>query len=358
LPDDLHEEILSYLPAKTFFRLQPVCKSFHELSEKSDFLHSQSDLCKAVSGFFAKSHCSFEFFLHVDPCAGVPETFRNFLSKNNGFILGSADGLLFVVHDNRYPATRSIYVYNPARRTRCPLPVPSGLTWDGGIAVKFMNHGDKVTKDYQLVYVISEPMKTYVFFRCQVYDSVAKMWTMDKYLDFGKGAVDLNHPVVDDDTIFWLSYHEYVVAFDLRTECTQIIPWPETMAIDTDDDFGIGKWEGKSVCLFRYHASSGVFTLKLLERSGNGVIRWVTAHEISLDRMGFKEPVTVMSIMLCEGATTTLLLLFTDGGVYTYSIKDGELKKLTSERRYYPPLIPYSNTLRPCGEEEELFKTI
>ncbi|CAD5181097.1 unnamed protein product [Musa acuminata subsp. malaccensis] len=364
LPDNVHQVILSYLPAKTFFRLQSVCKSFHQLSEESHFLLSQSYLCKVVSGFFTKSYSSFDSFLHVDPCAGVPRTFGKFLSKNNGFILGSADGLVFVRHDNRRATTHSLFVYNPARRTRCHLPAPSDMCLEGGIAaVTFMNDGEKVMKDYKLVY-LSPTSEWNSFRRCQVYDSVAKMWTMDKHLDFGGAAIDLDHPVVYDETIFWVStprplvmINRYVVAFDLRTKCTQIIRPPERMNIDRSDTIGIGKWEGKSVCLIHYRKSSRVFALELLEKSGNGAIRWVTVHEASLDRMGFKERLTVSFTMLCEVATTTLLVFATLEDAYTYSIKDGEIKKLGPLRSWITSLIPYSNTLRPCGEEEELFET-
>ncbi|RWW11659.1 hypothetical protein GW17_00024716 [Ensete ventricosum] len=104
LPDDLHEEILSRLPAKTTLRLQPVYKSFQKLSEESHFLLSQSYLRKIIFGFFVKSYTTFDSFLLIDPCADVPRTFGKFLSENNGFILGSADGLVFVVHD-KYPSS-------------------------------------------------------------------------------------------------------------------------------------------------------------------------------------------------------------------------------------------------------------
>ncbi|CAL9106658.1 unnamed protein product [Musa acuminata var. zebrina] len=320
-----------------------------------------SYLCKPVSGFFVKSYTAFESFLPVDPYADVPRIFGKFLSKNNGFILGSTDSLVFVMHENYHAATRTLYVYNPARGTRCHLPAPSDMCPQGGIAVNFMNDGDKVTKDYKLVYLSSTWVR-HSLRRCQVYDSVAKMWTMDKRLDFGGGAIDLDHPVVYDEIIFWVSTPEtrrminrYVVAFDLRTECTQIIHLPERMNIDPSDTIGIGKWEGKSVCLIHYRTSSQVFALELLEKSGNGAIRWVTMDKISLDRMGFKEPLTVTFTMLCEVATTTLLVFATLEDAYTYSIKNGKIKKLGPLGLWFTSLILYSNTLRPCGEEEELF---
>ncbi|URD93693.1 hypothetical protein MUK42_00167 [Musa troglodytarum] len=129
--------------------------------------------------------------LLVDPFASVPRTFGKFLSKNNGFILGSIDGLVFIMHDNCRAATCSLYVYNPAHRM-CP---------GDGIAVNFMNDEDKVTKDYKLVY-LSSTSEWDSLHRCQVYDSMAKMWMMDKRLDFGGGAIDLDHPVVYNKTIF------------------------------------------------------------------------------------------------------------------------------------------------------------
>ncbi|URD92257.1 hypothetical protein MUK42_00164 [Musa troglodytarum] len=319
-----------------------------------------------ISGFFVKgSYTSFESFIHVDPHAGLPRSFGKFLSKNNGFILGSADGLVFVMHDKRWlinATARSLYVYNPARRTRCLLPAPSDMCRRDRIAVNFMSDEDKMTKDYKLVY-LSSTKDQHSLHRCQVYNSVAKMWTMDKRLDFGEGAIDLDHPVVHDETIFWASKREmgtmnkpYVVAFDLRTECTQIIRPPERMNIVPADIIGIGKWEGKSVCLIHYRKSSRVFALELLQKSRNGAIRWETVHEMSLARRGFEEPLIGISTMLCEVTTTTLLVFATYKDAYTYSIKDGEIKKLGQLLLLFPSLIPYSNTLRPCGQQEELFE--
>ncbi|CAL9110975.1 unnamed protein product [Musa textilis] len=227
-----------------------------------------------------------------------------------------------------------------------------------------MNDGDGVKKDYKLVYLSSTWVRNSLR-RCQVYDSVAKMWTMDKHLNFGGGAIDLDHPVVYDETIFWALVQEsrmmikpYVVAFDLRTECTQIIRPPERINIVASDIIGIGKWEGKSLCIIHYRASSPrVFTLELMEKSSNNGIRWVIAHEISLDRMGFKEPLNLMSTMPSEVATTTLLVFTTHEDIYTYSIKDGKFKKLGLLGLCLASLIPYSNTLRQCGQREELFET-
>ncbi|CAL9110918.1 unnamed protein product, partial [Musa textilis] len=117
LTDDVLQVILSYLPTKAFFRLQLVCKSFYELSKESRFLLSQSYHYKHVYEFFVKSNPAFMSLLLVDPFASVPRTFGKFLSKNNGFILGSIDGLVFIMHDNCRAATCSLYVYNPAHRT-------------------------------------------------------------------------------------------------------------------------------------------------------------------------------------------------------------------------------------------------
>ncbi|CAD5178878.1 unnamed protein product [Musa acuminata subsp. malaccensis] len=365
LPDDVLAEILSYLPAKTFFGLLSVCKTFHQLSSDSRFLLSQSYRSKAISGFFVKCYTTFRSFLLVDPCADVPRTSRQFLSKNNAFILGSAGGLVFVLHENNGSsnATRhSLYVFNPARRTRYQLPTPSGECSRGGIAVSFTNDGGRVTKDYKLVY-LSPTYEWSSLHHCRVYDSVANTWTMDKHLDFGGREIDMDHPVVCGETVFWASdlgsymkIDPYVVAFDMRTECTQIIALPKRRTIDSSDVIGIAKWEGKSLCLIHYRRFSQVFALWLLEKRSNGVLVWVKKHEISLTPMGFEEPLNVSSVTLSEVATTTLLVFTVYDEVHSYSMKDGEIKKLASLGFYYPSLIPYSSTLRPCGQQDELLK--
>ncbi|CAL9110973.1 unnamed protein product [Musa textilis] len=75
------------------------------------------------------------------------------------------------------------------------------------LAVSFLNDGDGVTKDYSLSH-------------CQVYDSVARAWTMDKELDFGLEALNFVHPV-HGETVFWVTkVAMYIVAFDMKTMST------------------------------------------------------------------------------------------------------------------------------------------
>ncbi|CAL9047069.1 unnamed protein product [Musa banksii] len=362
LPDDLLAEILSYLPAKTFFRFLSVCKTFRQLSYDSHFLLSQSCHNNVISGFFLhRRKISGPFFI-VDPYAGVPRKSLEFLCNTNAVILGSAGGLVFVLHRK----DGALCVYNPARGTRCRLPSPPGkYCTRSGIAVRFMNDGDGVTKDYKLVYVSRTPARGSLH-HCRVYDSFARVWTMDKELDFGGKELDLKHPVVCDNIVFWASSHsesyervdQYVVAFDVRKERTQIIPLPEEAAVAYFDTIGLGKWEGKSLCLIHYDMYTWVFALWLLRKTNDGPPGWVKAHEVSLSQIGFREPCYVSSIMLSEVATTTLLVFTILTEAYSYNIKDGELKKLASSEIHFAKLIPYSNTLRPCGEQEELLDEI
>ncbi|CAL9046951.1 unnamed protein product [Musa banksii] len=177
LPDDLLAEILSYLPAKNFFRLLSVCKTFRQLSSDSHFLLSQSDHNNVISGFFPHDRdFSGPIFL-VDPYTGVPRSSLEFLFRK-GKIVGSAGGLVFVLHRK----DGALCVYKPSRGTRCQLPSPPSkyCTW-GGIAVRFLNVGDAVTKGYRLVYLSGYQVRSKLH-RCQVYDSSARV------LDDGQGT--------------------------------------------------------------------------------------------------------------------------------------------------------------------------
>ncbi|URD93247.1 hypothetical protein MUK42_00293 [Musa troglodytarum] len=192
LPDDLLAEILSYLPAKTFFRLLSVCKTFRQLSYDSHFLLSQSCHNNVTSGFFLqRRNISVPFFI-IDPYVGVPRKSLEILCHNNIIILGSAGGLVFVL----YRKDGFLCVYNPARGTRCRLPSQLGkyCPWSG---------------------------------------------IADKEHDFGGKELDLKHPVVCDNIVFWASSHpesferinQYVIAFDVKKERTQIIPLPEEVVV-------------------------------------------------------------------------------------------------------------------------------
>ncbi|THU57625.1 hypothetical protein C4D60_Mb03t05500 [Musa balbisiana] len=360
LPDNLLAEILSYLPAKTFFRLLSVCKTFRQLSSDSHFLLSQSYHNNVISGFFPNNRNFSGPFCLVDPYAGVPGSSLEFLFRK-GKIIGSAGGLVFVLHKT----DGALCVYNPVRGTRCQLPSPPSkyCNWSG-IAVRFMNDGDGVTKSYRLVFLSRYPVWS-MLHRCQVYDSSARVWTMDKELDFGLLELHLEHPVICDDVVFWASSHsfpneridQYVVAFDVRKERTQIIPLPKEATVAYSDTIGIGMWEGKSLCLMHYETCTWVIGLWLLRKTNDGPPGWERAHEVSLGQLGFRKPPNVSCVMLREVAMTTSLVFTVEREAYSYDIKDGELKKLGSLGCSTPLLIPYSNTLRPCGEEEELLET-
>ncbi|CAL9106666.1 unnamed protein product [Musa acuminata var. zebrina] len=274
--------------------------------------------------------------------------------KRESIILGSAGGLVVILHTE----DDGLCVYNPARGTRCRLPSPRGKCFFGGIAVSFLNDGDGVSKDYKLVY-LSVTREWSWLSHCRVYDSVARAWTMDKELDFGPEALDFVHPVVCDETVFWVTkLGLYVVAFDMKTESTQIIELPEEASINYTDKIGIGKWEGKSLCLIHYCRLSWMFSLWKLRKTSDGAPKWAKLHEISIAGIGLRSVGQVSSVFLSEEAATATLLVFTVwDDVYGYSIKDGKLKKLASLGSHYLPLIPYSNTLRPCGRQEELLET-
>ncbi|CAL9046901.1 unnamed protein product [Musa banksii] len=104
-----------------------------------------------------------------------------------------------------------------------------------------------------------------------------------------------------------------------------------------------------------YETCTWVIGLWLLRKTNDGPPGWVRAHEVSLGQLGFRQPRNVSCVLLREVAMTTSLVFTVESEAYSYDIKDGELKKLGSLGCSFPPLIPYSNTLRPCGEEEELF---
>ncbi|CAL9748279.1 unnamed protein product [Musa acuminata subsp. burmannicoides] len=373
LPEDVLSEIISYLPAKAFFKFLPVCKTFCQLSSNSHFLLSQSYHNTTVSGIFVHHRNILKSFILMDHRAGIPRNSLEFLDKTGSFILGSAGGLVFVLLKNiqKFNSTTiGICVCNPARGTRCWLPFPSGKCHQGGIAVRFMNDGDGVTKGYKLVYISeTETHDLRASHHCRVYDSVARAWTMDKAVDFGPQRLNLADPVVCGDTVFWVSkdlesytkVHAYVVAFDVRDESTQIILLPSETVISFINIYGLAKWEGNSLCLIHYRSSSGLFGLWLLKKTSDSVLEWVKVHEISVAQMGLmRESLFVCYVKLIEMATTTLLVFTGHAMVYSYDMKGGgackKLKQLGIA--YYPKLIPYSNTLRPCGEQEELLEAI
>ncbi|CAL9111077.1 unnamed protein product [Musa textilis] len=67
LPNDMLEEIISYLPAKAFFKLLLVCKTFCQLSLDSHFQLSQSYYNKTIFGFIVHSDNILKSIILIDP---------------------------------------------------------------------------------------------------------------------------------------------------------------------------------------------------------------------------------------------------------------------------------------------------
>ena len=173
----------------------------------------------------------------------------------------------------------------------------------------------------------------------------------------------MQHPVINGETVFWVStlrtqvvIDPYVFAFNMRTECTETIELPQEATVRDADTIGIAEWGRSTICLIHYGSLSQVFALWLLRETRNGVPRWMKAHEISLGQMGLRKPCYVSSVMLSEVETIMLLVFTVYDVVYSYSIQDGDLKKLGSVGIDDPTLIPYVNLLRPCSEQGSYWK--
>ncbi|EXB59108.1 hypothetical protein L484_014603 [Morus notabilis] len=220
LSDIIREDALKFLPAKSLYRFQGVCREWRRKIVSPFFTHSQSNTFCDISGFFLQSGSKPPSFISLDKNAyGVPDPSLSFLPEPVD-IRASSNGLVCCRGcrgDKRY------YICNPVTKRWKELPKPNcDHGSDPAVVLIFEPSLLNFAAEYKLICAFPSVNfgEGYEF---EMYTSHDGTW---KYLDeiyFGSIKLLPMSGVYVNGSIYWKGTHGELLLFDLTIERTRVL---------------------------------------------------------------------------------------------------------------------------------------
>ncbi|XP_059641747.1 F-box protein At5g07610-like [Cornus florida] len=361
--DDLIQEILLRLPAKSLMRFKSVSKTWFSFISSHHFSllwHNHRQLSDPkVSGLF---------FSYSGPIEGnsieyIPlkenldhrENDSHFISRLPGFdervlcstetqLVGSSNGLLLYCHLDLYENHYRFRVYNPATKKFSDIP----WLWDPNEYRSIHLVFDPVKSPHYKVVAIRSPRDSKIFCQISVYSSDTGAWRPSGDRFKVRPDTKFGDRVFWNDTIIWFYYtREASLCFNVEQERRFTIPPPRIRgrSLKPEDatfrHFGVSNGHLHLVELNGYcRTKIDVFEM---ERDYS---HWFLKYEIDIVPI-FKEIVgcnmdfafSVFSLIHGEVEEDSVLVLNVRDTIISYSFRDNTLKKLCRlgpHAGYYP----------------------
>ncbi|KAL8482124.1 hypothetical protein ACS0TY_028327 [Phlomoides rotata] len=162
IPPEIIIEIISRLPVPSILSCKCVCKSWLTLLESNEFV--KSHLLKAISGLAVYRFCLklYKFFDFEDGLDlehhGLHYKFVTEFNIPgcNGWIAGSADGLLFLCNRNNLLKHHALHVCNPITRDYIELDCNEFVDDSCGGVVTYGFGSSKITGRHKVVRIFQE----------------------------------------------------------------------------------------------------------------------------------------------------------------------------------------------------------
>ncbi|CAN1190773.1 F-box protein At5g49610 [Linum perenne] len=213
LKDIIRENALPYLPAKSLRRCIGICRDWKLQISTPFFAHSQSNSFRDVSGFFCQSSSGSPKFLSLDQMAyGVPDQSLSFLPEPVT-VRCASNGLLCC---QGFTGHKAYYICNPVTKRWKKLPPH---TADHGshpaIVLSFEPSLLNFVAEYKLVCAFPSDLEGVEF---EIYSSAEGKWRISGEICFGNRKLVPSSGVIAGGIVYWLSWTNGILAFDLTTE--------------------------------------------------------------------------------------------------------------------------------------------
>lgn len=216
----IRENALPFLPAKSLFRFQAVCKEWKNKVLTPFFAHSQSYSFGAISGFFRQVPGEPPSFISIDKDAyGVPEPSLSFLPEPVD-VQAASNGLICC---QGRTGDKAYYIVNPVTKQFKKLPKPNAdHGFNPAVVLVFKPSLLDFVPDYKVVcaFPCAEIDDALEF---EMYTSAEGSWRSSGEILFGNGKLVLSSGVGVDDIVYWIGKYGRVVSFDVRSERSQFI---------------------------------------------------------------------------------------------------------------------------------------
>uniref|UniRef100_A0A2P2J8Y9 Uncharacterized protein MANES_01G134100 n=1 Tax=Rhizophora mucronata TaxID=61149 RepID=A0A2P2J8Y9_RHIMU len=213
LKDIIREHTLPFLPGKSLHRCSSVCRDWKLQISSPFFAHNQSNSFRDISGFFCQTPSGLPSFLSLNALAyGVPDPSLKFLPEPVD-IRCSCNGLLCC---QGRAGCKAYYICNPVMQQWKKIPQPTADHGpDPALVLVFEPSLLNFVAEYKLICAFPSDLDGYEF---EIYSSAEGSWKISGEICFGNRQIMPRTGVHADGIIYWLSRHNGIVAFDLKSE--------------------------------------------------------------------------------------------------------------------------------------------
>ncbi|KAF1876043.1 hypothetical protein Lal_00006674 [Lupinus albus] len=345
IPFDMFLEIFSWLPGKVIHKIKCTNKLLSQSLCGTYFVSKQADnaLLKNDPCFFIQPSIVQRLNCHVelhslygeDTWVGVPKDVLQFLHDYGAKIISSSNGLILCRATKMNEVT--LFVSNPATRSLLHIPTPEQVRKNVNADLKIVFECDS---NGFMVFIFHMPDWS-EFLDCEVLSSNEGVWkSKEQRLFTGPRDLRFDMPVCFNGVIHLISTCSpyegksmpYIVSYDYENGMSRM--------------WGNVSDSNESICLVRLLKST--FTIWVLEDYELSSWRKIMKAKVKT-MVGSREQnpiVTGYMVMNDE-----CLVFTTENKVYGYNWTQMKIMEIGEHEcdSSKISIIPYSNTLRPCG---------
>lgn len=335
----IREHALQFLPAKSLFKFQGVCRDWKHTISTPFFAHNQSLSFSSVSGLFFQAPGESPTFISLDPeSCGVPDPTLKFLPVPVE-LLASSNGLLCCQAQTE---DRTYYICNPVTMQWKKLPKPS------------MEHG----REPDVVLIFKPSLLNFVAeyklicaFRSvdfddatefEIYSSKDDSWKVSGEINFAAKKLIPKSGVCVKDVVYWQTFHGSILSYDLTKDRSQVLHG----CYHTNGT--LGEMNGK---LCSAYINRKTLTVSVISNIYSNTMQmssharlWDEKIRISLTSQVLEGNSYDLFPVLYAGSEAVILV--SGRNLYCYNLKTKEAN-LVVEIHHTGKAIPYVNSLVP-----------
>jgi F-box interacting protein len=339
LKDIIKDHALPFLPAKSLFRFNGVCKDWKLQIRSPFFAHKQSTSFFDVSGFFFSSISTTPSFISIDSKAyGVPDPSLKFLPEPVD-IRASSNGLLCCQGREGYKA---YYICNPVTKQWKKLPKPNA---DHGsnpaLVLIFEPSLLSFVAEYKLVCAF-QSLDFENGHEFEIFSSKEGSWRISGEIFYGNGSLLPRSGVHVNDIIYWHSSHGRILVFDLKMERAQLLYGNdyyngEAVLGVIDGKLCSTKAQGTGVSI---SVLSNAYTNTM--QMGSSAKTW--ERKLTINLTPAPQPGTAGSTGSLLFASGNMVLYRYDTKFHSYNLRTKETR-CVGEGHYEGSIVPHVNSL-------------
>lgn len=278
LKDIIREHSLSFLPAKSLFRFNAVCRDWKLQISSPFFAHNQSLSCRSTSGFFLQTPEGSLSLIPIEPSfCGVPDPFLKFLPEPVD-IRSSSNGLLCC---QGRAGDKAYYICNPVTQQWKKLP-KSNANHGSDPAITLLFEPSLLNFEAEYKIICAFPSTEFGdAIEFDIYSSKGNSWEVAGEIHFGARTARMPKSGVHvNGVVYWMTTTSSILAFDLTKERSQLLQNYDHRGI-------LGNFSGK---LCKTNVSGNTIILNILDnvhtntmQMGSRTKMWAEKQRIVVD---------------------------------------------------------------------------